>query len=760
MPPKRKTAPNKSAAAGDNPGKKRSTSRPDDEKRQVKPAALPAPCAEIHELYRQCVLDGSENQRMDKIREWEDKGAIAEIVWPFLTSFEGSKEYFHGCHMMVVMIAYQYWEGSFSGDSTVLDSLKGKETIDRVLDVLLYKTKLKDFALQTDIVNFLIVSMASNNDEFRNAMIKHLTGSGLLHWIPERRRELELKKSAGLRRKVANSQKEPMWIVNNIQHVLSLLEGHSEFGALVKVIDQKMMDVEDRTVDVSLDVWTFLHRSLELLIDLLSATSTRLFLVTYLDSIHFAVRCRLAVGHRFAVPENLRLVQHLLGRINGLLSFPYDDATQRHLSKVDVVSMHHTRATILQKMAYRHYPEDLKAVIYAGVGLLCGRQTKNSYLERSFVGFPDAKLLELLYKMRLIAEEDMSLTRDYMLQVLGNYLTIPPYPMDQLRAFPLYPSESLLWDHSIIPPSNSQLRATQVLALPKLSSRFLSFQDYLLRNYELVRLESAYEIRADLVSVVKRIRPVLRQSNVDEEGDIQVKTEFNGWSRMALELAKPFEIVEVQPPKLGEMVSSRVTAEIVIDLEPCGAAIRREWDEIGEFDNLFLLAIDASQMTGNQAPLLKDYHLHHGSHRAWDSDSERRVPDEEDSTFPKRFGVTLVRGCMVVQVRDEAGAILSEPGGTLPNDQRKSTKRIFKVVVDSAQYESDSKSAVGSDMYQVSWADQLANVIICFSVSQYAPLSPFSNSILSFVGMAAKTTSKRSWKLCVACSKGRDRLIG
>ncbi len=639
---------------------------------------------------------------MDKIRAWEEKGAIAEIIWPFLASNPDSKEYFHGCHLLVLLMEYQHWDGSFSGDSKTFDAMKGEETINGLLEILLYKTDHKDFILQTQIVDFLVVAMVSNNDELRGRIMRHVAGAGILHWLPERRRELELKKSAGLQRKFANSQKGPMWIINNVQHVLALLEGHTEYKSLVKVVRHNSTDAEKDTADAPLDVWRYLHRSLELIVDLLSATSTRLFLVTYLDSIHFSVRSRLAVGNQFAVPENLRLVQHLLTRINGLLVFPFDDVTQRHLSKVDVVSLHYRRATILQQIAHRHYPGDLQRVVFAGVGLLCGRQTQNSYLEKCFIGFQDSKLLDLLYRLRLIMEKDSTLTRDFMLQVLGNYLAIPPYPMEQLRAFPLYPIESLLWDHSIIPPSNSQLRATQVLALPKLSARFLSFQDYLIRNFELVRLESAYEIRADLVNVIKRLRPVLRQSNLDDEGEIQVKTEFNGWSRMALELAQPSRLTEVQPPNLGESVSSRVIAEIVVDLEPCGEAIRREWDEIGEFDILFLVAIDASKMTGNLAPYLKDYHLRHGSHRAWDSDSERRVPDEEDSTFPERFGVTLVRGCMVLQVRNEAGTILSEPGARIPDGERKSTKRIFKVAMDSAQYAVDSKSTEGSDMYQVS----------------------------------------------------------
>jgi intron-binding protein aquarius len=183
--------------------------------------------------------------------------------------------------------------------------------------------------------------------------------------------------------------------------------------------------------------------------------------------------------------------------------------------------------------------------------------------------------------------------------------------------------------------------------------------------------------------------------------NIQLKTEFNGWSRMALELMQPLDILEVQPPKLGETVSSRVVAEIVVDLELCGDAIRREWAEIGEYDNLFLVAIDASKMSGNLAPLLRDYHLQHGAHKAWDSDSERRVPDEEDSTFPERFGITLVRGCMVLQVRNEQGTLLSEPGAQISDEDRGSTKRIFRVAMDSAQYALDSNSAPGSDMYQV-----------------------------------------------------------
>ena len=652
----------------------------------------------VPELYRLCVIDGDETQRLDNIKKWEERGALAEIVYPFLASESKSKDFHHACHLLVLFVSHHFWEGSFGSS---LDFMKDENTLQACMDTLLFKTDKKDFALQTQIVHFLIVALSSNNQSLQTIVTKNLTGINFLHWMPERRRQLELKKSAGLRRKFAGTVKTDMWTVQNTNLVLHLLEGHSEFGMLVKIKEEMEEDADEMTMDVPKEVWNFIHRSLELLTDMLSNSSCRLFLVSYLESIHFNTKARLAVGHHFAVPENLRLVQHLLGRINRLMSFPIEESTQKHLSKVDVVSMHHGRATILQKMAHRHYPTDLQPVIYAGVGLLCASQKKNSYLQRAFTGFADDQLQALLSRMCLIQGDDSTVTREFMLEVLADYLSIPPYPMDQLREFPLYPTESMLWDHSVIPPSSSQLRTMQVLALPKLNSKFLSFQDYLLRNFELVRLESAYEIRSDLVSVVKRVRPLLRQSNIEDSEEIELKTEFAGWSRMSIELAKPVAITEVQPPKLGETVSARVTAEIVIDLERCGDSIRKEWDEIGEFDNLFLVAIDSSKMNGNSAPLLKDYHLHHGAHKMWDSDdSQRRVPDDEDSTFPQRFGITMVRGCMVLQVRNEAGTVLSEPGAQISESEKSSTKRIFKVSMDSAQYALDRKTVNGTESYK------------------------------------------------------------
>jgi intron-binding protein aquarius len=664
------------------------------------------PAATLHQLYEWCVLETDDTRRWNNVQKWEEQGALSEIVWPFLKEHPESKEYFHGCYLLVLFVSHHFTEGAFAdGGTSFLDFVGSTDegTIKTVLETLLNKTDHKNYELQTRIVHFLDVAVCRSTgkeDLWLQAILNHVSGIGLWHYMPERRRELELKKSAGLRRKFLSSEKDKKWIVINLASVLDLLEGKTEHGILFKFQADETLPTPSS--EAPQEVWLFLHRSLELLIDSLSLESARLFLVTYLDSIDFSVRCRLAVGNEFAIPENLRLVQYLLTKINSLLAFPIQDTTHKSLSKVEMISMHHDRATTLQKMAYRHYPRDLQQLIYAGVGLLCADNTaNNSYLERSFVGFSDDKLTDLLFRLRLIPDNEKTHNRKNMLQVLANHLFIPPYHADQLKAYPLYPTEGVLWDLSVIPASTFQLRATQVLALPKLNSQYLSFQDYLMRNFELVRLESAYEIRSDLVNAVKRVRPVLRQTSMEDEEEIQLKTEFNGWSRMALELAVPAKITEVKPPLLGETASSKVTVEFTVDLEPCGQGIRREWDEVGEFDNLFLVSIDASRMNGSPAPLLKDYHLHHGAHRMWDTDnSERRVPDDEDGTFPERFGVVCVRGCMVMLVRNEHGTILSDPGVEIPEKERKSTKRVFRVAMDPAQYSSDSRNGGASDMYQ------------------------------------------------------------
>lgn len=53
---------------------------------------------------------------------------------------------------------------------------------------------------------------------------------------------------------------------------------------------------------------------------------------------------------------------------------------------------------------------------------------------------------------------------------------------------PLYPTEDIIWNENIVP--SEYFSGEGCLALPKLNLQFLTLHDYLLRNFNLFRLES------------------------------------------------------------------------------------------------------------------------------------------------------------------------------------------------------------------------------------------------------------------------------
>ena len=178
----------------------------------------------------------------------------------------------------------------------------------------------------------------------------------------------------------------------------------------------------------------------------------------------------------------------------------------------------------------------------------------------------------------------MKQKREYVTEVMLYHHALRPTEAQTLSQLPLYPDEKLLWNPHLVPPGhsfamadhNTSAASTTTLALPKMNTQFLTFGDYLLRSFKLLRLESAYEIRSDLVDAIKRMRPVPRHNydnddeyyggnNNDDDDEVwdkkRAKTEFHGWSRMALELTDniscPVKLLKVAPPKLGILVHVR-----------------------------------------------------------------------------------------------------------------------------------------------------------------------------------------------------------
>ena len=73
------------------------------------------------------------------------------------------------------------------------------------------------------------------------------------------------------------------------------------------------------------------------------------------------------------------------------------------------------------------------------------------------------------------------------------HATKPIFHLDKINTQPLYPSEAIIWDKDLVP--YEQYNGDGVLPLNRLNMQFLTFHDYLQRNFNLFQLESTYEIR-------------------------------------------------------------------------------------------------------------------------------------------------------------------------------------------------------------------------------------------------------------------------
>ncbi|KAK0074618.1 hypothetical protein PV326_012289, partial [Microctonus aethiopoides] len=201
------------------------------------------------------------------------------------------------------------------------------------------------------------------------------------------------------------------------------------------------------------------------------------------------------------------------------------------------------------------------------------------------------------------------------------------------------------------------------LALPKLNLQFLTLHDYLLRNFNLFRLESTYEIRQDIEDSVSRLSPW----RAEDDG-----VYFGGWARMAQPITQ-FAVVEVAKPNIGEKRPSRVRADVTINLS-VRKEIKSEWENLRKHDVCFLITVKPPNPIGTK-------YTH-------------KLP------FIPQVGLTTVRGCEVEGMLDSNGRVIEdgpEPRPILPGDAR-----TYRVWLDSNQYriDMDNASHGNEDVYE------------------------------------------------------------
>ncbi|XP_023248394.1 intron-binding protein aquarius-like [Copidosoma floridanum] len=340
--------------------------------------------------------------------------------------------------------------------------------------------------------------------------------------------------------------------------------------------------------------------------------------------------------------------------------FEISEETGDPLTDHDMTQLHYSKITSLQKAAFAKFP-DLRSFALANVASVDTRDSLNNH----FGPLSQEKLKAIASYLNLVPPKEREsyenwyrLDMDFLRELLISRHERRASQLEKLNEMPLYPTEDIIWNESIVP--TEYFSGEGCLALPKLNLQFLTLHDYLLRNFNLFRLESTYEIRQDIEDAVSRLSPWRA-----EDGEVY----FGGWARMAQPITQ-FAVVEVIQPHICERRSPRVRAEITVNLN-VRKEIKSEWENLRKHDVCFLITVKPQNTIGTKY--------------------NHKLP------FVPQVGLTTVRGCEVEGMLDSNGRVIEdgpEPRPILPGDTR-----TYRVWLDSNQYFIDNANDDDEDVY-------------------------------------------------------------
>lgn len=424
-------------------------------------------------------------------------------------------------------------------------------------------------------------------------------------------------------------------------------------------IKQDTMNIEnnDNQNSYSDDQVKYFEKFLELLIDLLNQIPTRGHVRFLLQDQSFAVRCKLTKLYQ---SEQGILFKKLVEMLEATQDYALHEESGTVMSDATITLLHYDKMSELQNILFKNFKDRYASSLVKTISSI---DSKKPLIE-TFSYLSDEELLVVCQKLNISLpnaqafaeanyfQANLSYT-DLVIEILLDYLLKKKQPLEILNNTSHYPNEKTLWDKHLIPDDMYYGRKT--LPLPKLNLQFLSLEDYLIRNYNLFRLEAAYEIRGDIEDAVTRVH-----ANFDESTGNFVS--FNGWARMAAEI-KEFTVHEIEPPKIGETYSTNVFAEVKYSTQSMNSYIRKEWEELRQHDVVFLISFKKNlQVLENKK--------------------------EEELSFFEKYGVQYVRGAEIVSHLDEDRNEITN-FENLKSAKPEGNIRYLQILLDSVQYKQD-----------------------------------------------------------------------
>uniref|UniRef100_A0AAF5PUK5 Intron-binding protein aquarius n=3 Tax=Wuchereria bancrofti TaxID=6293 RepID=A0AAF5PUK5_WUCBA len=422
---------------------------------------------------------------------------------------------------------------------------------------------------------------------------------------------------------------------------------------LLQIFKQILADVDDESNEVGIDGIHFLERCLQLFIDLEALLTTRRFFNAILHASNILVNCTLS---SLITAEVGSLFCQLVTMLKFYSRFEIDDVTGEPLTHSQMSEMHYNHVIKLQKAAFKYFRESMSDFYLLNVTAVDTRKA----LVKQFSSMSESELYKFAEYLHLVPPQEFDLDvssnyeKNYLIEMITSRCERRINQLQQLNEQPLYPTEKVIWDENLVP--YDQYNGEGVLALNKLNIQFLTFHDYLLRNFNLFQMESTYEIRQDIEDAIFRLKPWAHESNPNE-------TVWGGWARMALPLVE-FQIVEVGKPLIGEKSPAVVKADLTISL-PKRADIRAEWEGLRKHDVCFLICCRSKASVGTKYNITKP--------------------------FKEQIDVTLVRGCEIEGMLDSEGKVIEEYAAYEKKTVLEGLTRKFRVWLDENQYRLDTE---------------------------------------------------------------------
>jgi intron-binding protein aquarius len=538
------------------------------------------------------------------------------------------------------------------------------------------KLFLSDLELieKRSLLIFVMNAFQSLDNSAIRKQLNKFVSIGIWQELSESRRQYELAKSPD-RQKAWTKYLKKLESASKAQKVD--MEFESSF--LSKSIGF-FFDLLDAQGAIEKDAVLFCERFIEFLIDLEAQLPTRRYFHALLQDHQVLPFCEASKLYEL-LSKSDSLFPRLIKTLAFYESFEIDELTGQAISYQEARQLKHHRMCQIQKIAYKEFPE-MEDFIFASAGSLENSKSLRHHLEKL-----DMEKLVQFSNAISIRTEPLSMdrgsvhSRDFLIECIVFELRKHVSQLELINQVPLYPSEKLMFDDILVPPNRS-FTNSHCQPLPKLNIQFLTLHDYLLRNFQLYQIESAYAIRQDIEDAVLRLNPRYNPDFVSTYD----RTIFGGWARMATPLNQ-IQIEKVGEPRLAELTPAFVKADITYSLEKYKPEVRKEWDLIKQHDTLFLVSLQ----------MMPDVSV-------TDAQESGRLTNLSGPEFKKKFGITHVRGCEVFELLDDMGDVVFDfQRATEPDHQGEvkisSHQRTLRVLLDPNQYFTDDQTS--SDIYDI-----------------------------------------------------------